>query len=118
MPAAVDPALVDEAVLLARMAGELTLRYFRADDLGVDEKVDGTPVTVADRAAERLVREELARRHPDDGVLGEEEPNRPAHRAAVGSSIRSTAPRPSPGACRCTRTCWRSRTPRASPWAS
>jgi histidinol-phosphatase len=69
-----DPELVDEAVALARMAGELTLRYFRADDLGVDLKGDGTPVTVADRAAERLVREELARRHPDDGVLGEEEP--------------------------------------------
>jgi histidinol phosphatase-like enzyme (inositol monophosphatase family) len=56
------------------MAGELTLRYFRADDLGIDEKDDGTPVTVADRAAERLVREELGRRHPTDGVLGEEEP--------------------------------------------
>src|SRR5688500_1760199 len=68
-----DPELVDEAVALARMAGELTLRYFRADDLGVDLKGDGTPVTAADRAAERLVREELARRHPDDGVLGEEE---------------------------------------------
>ena len=68
-----DPELVDEAVELARMAGELTLRYFRADDLDVDLKGDGTPVTAADRGAERLVREELARRHPDDGVLGEEE---------------------------------------------
>jgi histidinol phosphatase-like enzyme (inositol monophosphatase family) len=69
----VDPALVDEAVTLARLAGELTLRWFRADDLRVDLKHDGTPVTMADRAAERLVRDELARRHPDDGVLGEEE---------------------------------------------
>ena len=68
-----DPDLVDEAVELARMAGELTLRYFRADDLDVDLKGDGTPVTAADRGAERLVRDELARRHPDDGVLGEEE---------------------------------------------
>jgi histidinol-phosphatase len=69
----VDPALVEEAVELARMAGELTLRYFRTDDLGIDLKGDGTPVTAADKGAERLVREELARRHPDDGVLGEEE---------------------------------------------
>ena len=67
---------MDEAVELARMAGELTLRYFRADDLDVDLKGDGTPVTAADRAAERLVRDELARRHPDDGVLGEEEAER------------------------------------------
>jgi histidinol-phosphatase len=72
----VDAALVDEAVELARMAGELTLRYFRAADLAVDVKGDGTPVTAADRAAERLVRDELARRHPDDGVLGEEEAER------------------------------------------
>ncbi|MBV9921213.1 MAG: histidinol-phosphatase [Pseudonocardia sp.] len=68
-----DPGLVDEAVTLARMAGELTLRWFRSDDLGVHLKDDGTPVTAADRAAERLVRDELAQRHPDDGVLGEEE---------------------------------------------
>lgn len=73
MPAPVDPALLEEAVTLARMAGELTLRYFRNADLGIDEKGDGTPVTVADRGAERLIREELATRHPDDGILGEEE---------------------------------------------
>jgi len=73
MAAPVDPDLLDEAVLLTRMAGELTLRYFRSADLGVDEKGDGTPVTVADRGAERLIREELATRHPDDSILGEEE---------------------------------------------
>ncbi|HYI61878.1 MAG TPA: inositol monophosphatase family protein [Acidimicrobiales bacterium] len=71
---AADPALVTEAVELARMAGEVTLRWFRADTLTVDRKVDGTPVTQADREAERLIRSELAVRHPDDGVLGEEEP--------------------------------------------
>jgi len=73
MPASVDPALLDEAVTLARMAGELTLQYFRSTDLGIDHKGDGTPVTAADRGAERLIREELAKRHPDDGILGEEE---------------------------------------------
>ena len=72
----IDPDLLTEAVELARMAGELTLRYFRAADLGVDHKGDGTPVTAADRGAERLLREELARRHPDDGILGEEEPEK------------------------------------------
>lgn len=70
---AADPALLDEAVALARQAGDLTLRWFRSRELAVDRKGDGTPVTDADRAAERLLREELARRHPDDAVVGEEE---------------------------------------------
>ena len=42
-------------------------------DLAVATKSDGTPVTEADRAAERLIRAHLAERHPDDAVLGEEE---------------------------------------------
>ena len=71
---AVDPALVTEAVELVRMAGEATLRWFRNDELTVDRKGDGTPVTQADREAERLIRAELEVRHPADGVLGEEEP--------------------------------------------
>jgi histidinol-phosphatase len=69
-----DPDLVTEAVELARAAGELTLGFFRNADLAIDRKGDGTPVTEADRGAERLIRAELAVRHPDDGVLGEEEP--------------------------------------------
>ncbi len=66
-------SLLDEAVQLARDAGEFTLGYFRDTDLNVERKADGTEVTDADRGAERLVREELARRHPDDAICGEEE---------------------------------------------
>jgi len=79
---AVDTALVDEAVALAREAGHLTLDWFRTKDLTVDHKGDGTPVTAADRAAERFVRERLARSHPDDAIVGEEEPD------TIGSSGR------------------------------
>ncbi len=61
------------AVDLVRQAGDLTLRWFRSDDLAVDRKGDGTPVTAADKAAERFLREEIARRFPDDAVVGEEE---------------------------------------------
>ncbi len=70
----VDQALLDLAVAVAREAGETTLRWFQSGDLAVDRKADGTPVTEADRAAERLVRERLAEHAPGDGVLGEEEP--------------------------------------------
>jgi histidinol-phosphatase len=77
MPAPIERELLDFAVELVRTAGEVTLRWFRSPDLAVDRKADGTPVTAADRAAERLVRERLADRFPDDGLLGEEEPDVP-----------------------------------------
>jgi len=70
------PASADElalAVSLLRAAGERTLRWFRATDLEVERKGDGTPVTAADRDAERFLREQLADAFPGDGVLGEEE---------------------------------------------
>ncbi|HET6835705.1 MAG TPA: inositol monophosphatase family protein [Acidimicrobiales bacterium] len=70
----IERELLDFAVDLVATAGEMTLRWFRSADLAVDTKADGTPVTAADRAAERLVRERIADRFPDDGVLGEEEP--------------------------------------------
>lgn len=72
-----DPRLLDDAVAIAVEAGEATLRWFRAVDLEVEHKADGTPVTAADRAAEALVRRRLAEAFPDDGVLGEEEAERP-----------------------------------------
>lgn len=59
------------AVELARAAGDLTLGYFRKG-VEVVSKADGSPVTVADRGAESLIRERLAARFPKDGVLGEE----------------------------------------------
>jgi histidinol phosphatase-like enzyme (inositol monophosphatase family) len=58
---------------MLREAGELTLSWFRSSSLEVDRKGDGTPVTQADRAAERLLREEIERRYPDDAIVGEEE---------------------------------------------
>lgn len=73
MPPAVDANLLDEAVELARAAGRLTLRWFRSGELVIDRKSDGTPVTQADRAVERFLRERLSELHPDDGVIGEEE---------------------------------------------
>jgi histidinol-phosphatase len=48
------------------------MRRFRSRDLVVQTKPDLTPVTEADRATEAMVRSELARARPGDGVLGEE----------------------------------------------
>jgi len=69
----VDRSLVDAAVDLVRRAGEITLEYFRSAELGLELKADGTPVTAADKAAERFLRTELGALFPDDSVLGEEE---------------------------------------------
>jgi histidinol-phosphatase len=69
--------LLDEAVHLTCRAGEMTLQWFRTADLVVETKADDTPVTAADRAAERFLREELVSRHPGDGIVGEEEADRP-----------------------------------------
>jgi len=63
--------LLDFAVDVARRAGDETLLHFRTD-LEVEAKADSSPVTVADRAAERRARDLIAARFPDDGIIGEE----------------------------------------------
>jgi histidinol-phosphatase len=73
---AVDLELLRFAVRLARRAAATTLEWFASDTLVVTAKSDGTPVTAADRAAEALVRGELASHFPTDSVIGEEEPVR------------------------------------------
>ncbi len=57
---------------LADAADALTLARFRALDLQVSAKPDLTPVSDADLAVERAVRDLLARERPTDAVLGEE----------------------------------------------
>jgi histidinol-phosphatase len=53
-------------------AGRIALEYFGRDDVEVERKADQSPVTVADRAAERYLREQIAKAFGDDGILGEE----------------------------------------------
>jgi histidinol-phosphatase len=64
-------ARYEVAVVAAQKAGQLALRYF-AGELAVEQKADLSPVTVADREAEQLLRKTLHAAFPDDGFLGEE----------------------------------------------
>lgn len=64
--------LLQFAVELARDAGDITLEYFRRKP-ETSTKSDGSYVTVADRRTESYLREQIAKRFPMDGVLGEEE---------------------------------------------
>jgi histidinol-phosphatase len=58
---------------LADLADASSLPRFRALDLTIETKADLTPVTDADRAVERALRERIAATRPGEGVLGEEE---------------------------------------------
>lgn len=64
--------LLDFAVDIAWRAGRATLAYYQTG-IAAELKSDATPVTPADCAAERVMRELIERHYPDDGILGEEE---------------------------------------------
>lgn len=56
---------------IARKAGDLALKI-REGNIGIELKQDETPVTIADRACEQLIVNELRAAFSDDGLLGEE----------------------------------------------
>ena len=60
------------ALDVARRASELILGYYQSESLAVESKRDTSPVTAADRGAEELIRKEIQKEFPGDGVLGEE----------------------------------------------
>src|SRR5262245_14338130 len=60
------------AISAGKEAGRLTLRYFQQDNFQVERKSDASPVTIADRSAEQLLRERITAAFANDGVLGEE----------------------------------------------
>jgi histidinol-phosphatase len=64
------------ALQAAHDAGQLALRYFNAE-VQVEWKQNLTPVTVADREAEDLLRGRLLGAFPKDGFLGEESGDAP-----------------------------------------
>ncbi len=56
---------------LADAAGAVIRRYFRRK-FTVDQKADLSPVTIADRGAERAMRRLIKARFPEHGIFGEE----------------------------------------------
>jgi len=60
------------ALELADIADAISLARFRALDLHVETKPDRSPVTDADRAVELAIKEVLAAKRGDDGMVGEE----------------------------------------------
>lgn len=67
----IDSADIEFAQRLAETAAKVSLSYFRTA-VQVDDKDDASPVTIADRTAEKVMRELIAKERPNDGILGEE----------------------------------------------
>lgn len=65
---------VAAAVDFARAAGSVILPHFRNDPTVENKSLDGDfdPVTVADKAAEAIIRAGIASRFPTHGIFGEE----------------------------------------------
>ena len=62
---------LDVALDAAKAARELILSYYNGN-FEIEIKADQTPVTVADRGAERLIREKISAAFPEHGIFGEE----------------------------------------------
>lgn len=63
--------MLTTAIQAATEAGALALKYFSSKPKIVF-KPDNTPVTVADKKAEKLIRKIVAKKFPDHGFIGEE----------------------------------------------
>lgn len=77
-PTAVFPSLNDYQAWLpavcqaAHQAGEQILEIYRCADCEIEQKADGSPVTLADKQADRLIRLALAKLTPHIPVVSEE----------------------------------------------
>lgn len=66
-------AYLDFAMRLADAAGAVIRKYYRTS-LTVENKADASPVTIADREAEQVLREMIRAAYPHHGIEGEEFP--------------------------------------------
>jgi histidinol phosphatase-like enzyme (inositol monophosphatase family) len=57
---------------LAFKSGEAIMPYFANRDVVIERKEDESPVTVADRKSEEVMREMINRHYPGHGIIGEE----------------------------------------------
>ncbi len=62
---------LDFAIETAVLAGKLTLGYFQTN-IDIRFKEDDSPVTIADRKAEELIRTRIEKRFPTHAIVGEE----------------------------------------------
>ncbi len=59
---------------LADLASEKSMQYFRSK-LNIENKKDESPVTIADKETEMIIRDQIRKFYPNHGILGEEYEN-------------------------------------------
>ena len=65
---------VNFANLLADLASRTSMQYFRKK-IEVENKEDESPVTIADKEIEQIIRDKIKKNFPNHGILGEEYEN-------------------------------------------
>ena len=70
----VPDTLVEFGVRLAESSGDVIRNYFRVLP-PIGEKADSTPVTIADKEAEEIMRGLISQHYPEHGIIGEEAAN-------------------------------------------
>ncbi len=63
---------------ITEQAEKIPRQYFR-NHVSVDHKDDASPVTIADQATEKFIRDALADQFPDHGIIGEEFADKPGN---------------------------------------
>lgn len=61
----------DFSRILSVESGKVIKKYFRTS-LNIESKADNSPVTIADKKSEEIMRELITKYFPDHGILGEE----------------------------------------------
>jgi histidinol phosphatase-like enzyme (inositol monophosphatase family) len=56
---------------LSDISGNIIRSYFRTK-ISIDSKEDSSPVTIADKKAEEIMRTEIMKKFPEHGIIGEE----------------------------------------------
>jgi histidinol-phosphatase len=64
-------ALLDFSLDCAWKAGRFSLAHFQ-NNVAVERKADNSPVTIADRGIEQMLRERITHEWPEHGIIGEE----------------------------------------------
>ncbi|TDR17528.1 inositol monophosphatase family protein [Marinicella litoralis] len=68
--------VIEQALLVAQQAARkaetVIKQYYQGSDLSTEVKSDQTPVTIADKECEQVIRAEIAKTFPDHGIYGEE----------------------------------------------
>jgi myo-inositol-1(or 4)-monophosphatase len=62
---------LDFSKYLASISSDIIRKYFRSH-LSVEQKSDFSPVTIADKKAEELMRDQISKHFPEHGIIGEE----------------------------------------------